>query len=89
MIEIYKKINQGQQRTKQISMPLSLEIISECGEYGITGWERLHIVDLLSIIYCRRIRDGQRYLDEQHKSRLRERGIASIKKATEADFDNL
>lgn len=89
MIEVYKKINQGQQRTKQISMPLSLEIISECGEYGITGWERLHFADLLSIIYSRRIRDGQRYLDEQHQSRLRERGIKSITKATEADFDSL
>ena len=89
MIEIYKKINQGQQRTKQISMPLSLEIISECGEYGITGWERLHLADLLSIIYYRRIRAGQQCLDERHKSRLRERGIASSTKATEADFDNL
>ena len=89
MIEIYKKIDQGQQRTKQISMPLSLEIISECGDYGITGWERLHFADLLSIIYSRRIRDGQRYLDEQHQSRLRERGIKSITKATEADFDSL
>lgn len=89
MIDIFKKLNQGQPRTKQFSMPLSLEIITECGDYGITGWERLHFADLLSIIYGKRIRNAQRYLDEQHKSRLRERGIASITKATEADFDNL
>ena len=70
-------------------MPLSLEIISECGEYGITNWDKLHFIDLLSIIYSRRIRNGQQYLEQQYQSRLRQRGIASVTKATTKDFDNL
>lgn len=89
MIDVFKKINQGQPHTKQFSMPLSLEIITECGDYGITGWERLHFADLLSIIYGKRIRNAQRYLDEQYQSKLKQRGIASVTKATTKDFDNL
>ena len=89
MIGLYKKVNQGQVRKKQFSMPLSLEMITECSEYRITGWERLHIVDLFSIIYGMRIRKLQNYLDEQYRARLQKRGIESITPATSKDFDEL
>ena len=90
MIEIYKKINQKiPVQKKQFSMPLSLQIITECGEYGITNWDKLHLFDLLSIIYNRRIRDAQRFLDEQYRARLQKRGIESITPATTKDFDEL
>lgn len=89
MIEIYKKINQGTGRKKQFSMPLSLELITECGEYGITNWDKLHVVDLLSIIYGIRIRNAENYLDQQRQAKMQQRGIQSITKASTEDFDNL
>lgn len=90
MIEIYKKINQQEPvRKKQFSMPFSLEIITECGDYGITNWDKLHVVDLISMIYGRRIRNAQNYLDQLQKTRLQKRGIESISQATTNDFNNL
>ena len=89
MIEIYKKANQLTPRKKQFSMPLSLEIITDCGEYGITNWDKLHIVDFLSIIYGVRIRRAENYLEQQRQAKMQQRGIQSITKASTEDFDNL
>ena len=89
MIEIYKKIPQESRQKKQFSMPLSLEIISECSDYGLTHWDKLHFADLLSIIISMRIKKARQYLEQEYRAKLQKRGINSIRKATEKDFDNL
>lgn len=86
MVNIFKKIDSTEK--PQFSMPLSLRIIKECASCGI-DWRYLHIVDLFSIIYSIRIDKAKEYLERKRQERLRSRGIAEVKKATEADFDNL
>ncbi len=70
-------------------MPLSLEIIIECGENGITNWDKLHFVDLLCIIYGIKYRNAETYLEQKRQETMRKRGIDSITQATSKDFDEL
>jgi hypothetical protein len=69
-------------------MPLSLNLIRECGRSGI-DWKDLHIADLYSIIYSIRIDDANQYLDQERQKKMGEKGISSIRKATVEDFDSL
>ena len=52
-------------------------------------WKCLHICDLFSIIYSIRIENANRYLEQERQRKMRDRGISSISKATDEDFDNL
>lgn len=86
MVKIFEKIKNTE--TPQFTMPLSLRIIKESSQVGI-DWKYLHIVDLFSIIYSIRIDNAKQYLEQQRQKRMSEKGIQSISKATEEDFDNL
>lgn len=86
MVKIFEKIKNTE--TPQFTMPLSLRIIKESSQVGI-DWKYLHIVDLFSIIYSIRIDNAKQYLEQQKQKRMSEKGIQSISKATEEDFDNL
>lgn len=86
MVKIFEKIKNTE--TPQFTMPLSLRIIKESSQVGI-DWKYLHIVDLFSIIYSIRIENAKQYLEQQRQKRMSEKGIQSISKATEEDFDNL
>ena len=86
MIQIFKKIKNIEK--PQFSMPLSLQLIKECSEYGI-DYRNLHIIDLYSIIYSIRIDNAKQYLEQERHKRLSSRGISSIQQATEEDFNNL
>ena len=86
MINIFNKIKNNER--PQFSMPLSLRIIKESSEAGI-DWKCLHMVDLFSIIYSIRIDNAKRYLEQQRQTKMHERGISEISKATEEDFDKL
>ena len=72
----------------QFLMPLSLRLIKECAIKNI-DWKYLHFIDLMSIIISMRIDDANRYLREKRQEMLQKRGIKSVTKATEKDFDNL
>lgn len=69
-------------------MPLGLRLIKECAEYGI-DWYKLHIIDLYSILYSIRIDNANEYIKQKRQKAMQEKGIQSIQKATEQDFDNL
>ena len=69
-------------------MPLSLRIIKELSSNGI-AWNGLHLADILSLYYSLRIDKADQYLEAKRQSDMRKRGIDSITKATESDFDNL
>lgn len=86
MVKIFEKIQDLQR--PEFTMPLSLRIIKESCQNNI-DWKYLHIADLLSIIYSIRIDNAKLYLQQQRNKRLQEKGISSITKATEEDFDNL
>lgn len=86
MIKTFDKIKNKKQ--SQFSMPLSLRIIKESSQAGI-DWKCLHIVDLFSIIYSIRIDNAKQYLEHKRQEEMHKRGINSIAKATETDFDNL
>lgn len=86
MISIYEKIPNREKQ--QFSMPLSLRIIKESSQNNI-DWKCLHIADLFSIIYSIRIDNAKQYLERQRQEAMNKRGISSISKATESDFDNL
>lgn len=86
MIKVFEKI--PNQQRPQFTMPLSLRLIRECATYNI-DWKCLHICDLFSIIYSIRIENANRYLEQERQRKMRERGISSISKATDEDFDNL
>lgn len=86
MIKTFEKIKNVDK--PQFSMPLSLRLIRECSQNNI-DWKCLHIVDLFSIIYSIRIDNAKQYLEQQRQQAMHEKGIKSITKATEQDFDNL
>lgn len=86
MVEVFKKIKDKQKPL--FTMPFSLRIIKDCSQNGI-DWKPLHIADLLSIIYSIRIDNARQYIQHQKQENMRQRGISSISKATEEDFDNL
>ena len=86
MVKTFEKIKNTAK--PQFTMPLSLRIIKESSQVGI-DWKYLHIVDLFSIIYSIRIDNAKQYLEQQRQKRMSEKGIQSISKATEEDFDNL
>lgn len=86
MVKIFDKI--PNREIPEFTMPLSLRLIKESSQNNIE-WKYLHIVDLYSIIYSIRIDNAKLYLEQQRQKRMHERGIASISKATEEDFDNL
>ena len=86
MISLFEKIEDKE--IPSFSMPLSLRIIKEFGQNGIE-WEGLHIADVLSISYSLKIDSAKQYLNRKRQEELSKRGISSITKATEADFDNL
>lgn len=86
MVKIFEKIKNTE--TPQFTMPLSLRIIKESSQVGI-DWKYLHIIDLFSIIYSIRIDNAKQYLEQQRQKRMNEKGIQSISKATEEDFDKL
>ena len=86
MIKVFNKIND--RKKPEFSMPLSLRIIKECAEYGI-DWKYLHIADLFSIIYSIRIDKAEEYLENKRREEMHKRGISSITKASQSDFDNL
>lgn len=69
-------------------MPLSLRYLKEIGQAGI-DWKELHLIDLTSLIYSLRIDLARQKLEMDKQKKLSERGIGSVTKATEADFDSL
>lgn len=86
MLNIFNKI--PNKNKPQFSMPLSLRLIKECSINNI-DWKCLHIADLYSILYSIRIDNAINFLEQQRMKRMHEKGISSISKATEQDFDNL
>lgn len=86
MVSIYEKI--PNREVPQFSMPLSLRLIKESSQNNI-DWKCLHIADLFSIIYSIRIDNAKQYFQRQRQEEMTRRGINSINKATESDFDNL
>lgn len=86
MISVYEKIDE--KVTPRFSMPLSLRIIKELAANGI-DWRNLHFADVLSLFYSLQIDRGIQFLEAKRQSDMRKRGIDSISKATESDFDNL
>lgn len=69
-------------------MPFSLRIIKEAASNHL-DWKSLHMVDLISIIYSIRIDNALQMIRIRRQQALQKRGISDIKKASEADFDNL
>jgi hypothetical protein len=86
MIKLFERIEEKE--TPQFSMPLSLRIIKEFGQNGI-DYKGIHLTDVLSIFYSLRIDSAKQYLQHKKRQEMEKRGISSITKATEADFDNL
>ena len=86
MISLFNKIEEKE--TPQFSMPLSLRIIKEFGQNGI-DYKGLHLTDVLSIYYSLKIDSAKQYLQHKRQEEMQKRGISSISKATEADFDAL
>lgn len=86
MIKVFEKL--PDQNKPRFSMPLSLRLMKECASYNI-DWKHLHIADLFSIIYSIRIDNANNYLENQRQQKLSQRGIKSVTKATDEDFDNL
>ena len=86
MIKLFEKIEEKE--TPQFSMPLSLRIIKEFGQNGI-DYKGIHLTDVLSIFYALKIDSAKQYLNHKRQEEMSKRGISSITKATEADFDNL
>ena len=87
MIKIFNRIKTHIE-VPEFSMPLSLKIIKECSQNNI-DWKFLHIADLFSIIYSIRIDNAKQFLKQKREELLHQRGIQSITKATEEDFDRL
>ena len=77
-----------EQPKPEFSMPLGLRLIKECAINNI-DWKYLHIADLYSILYSIRIDNAKSYLRQQKQKKLQSRGIESVTKATEEDFDRL
>jgi hypothetical protein len=86
MISLFERIEEKE--TPQFSMPLSLRIIKEFGQNGI-DYKSIHLTDVLSIYYSLKIDNAKQYLNHKRQEEMSKRGISSITKATEADFDNL
>ncbi len=86
MISLFEKIEDKE--TPSFSMPLSLRLIKELGQNGI-DWKGLHFADVLSISYSLKIDNARQYLRHKRQDEMQKRGIASISKATEADFNAL
>ena len=86
MIKLFERIEEKE--TPQFSMPLSLRIIKEFGQNGI-DYKGIHLTDVLSIYYSLKIDSAKQYLQHKRQEEMSKRGISSISKATEADFDNL
>ena len=86
MIRLYEKIQEKE--TPQFSMPLSLRIIKELGQNGI-DYKGIHLTDVLSIFYSLKIDSAKQYLKNKRQEEMQKRGISTITKATEQDFDNL
>ncbi len=86
MLKLFERIEEKE--TPQFSMPLSLRIIKEFGQNGI-DYKGIHLTDVLSIYYSLKIDSAKQYLNHKRQEEMSKRGISSITKATEADFDNL
>ena len=86
MIHLFEKIEEKE--TPQFSMPLSLRIIKEFGQNGI-DYKGIHLTDVLSIYYSLKIDSANQYLRQKRQEEMQKRGISSISKATEQDFDSL
>ena len=86
MIKLFERIEEKE--TPQFSMPLSLRIIKEFGQNGI-DYKGIHLTDILSIYYSLKIDSAKQYLQHKRQEEMSKRGISSITKATEQDFDNL
>ena len=86
MISTYEKIDE--KVTPKFSMPLSLRIIKELSANGI-DWKGIHFADILSLFYSLQIDKAIQYLEAKRQTNMRNRGIESISKASESDFDNL
>lgn len=86
MIKLFERIEEKE--TPQFSMPLSLRIIKEFGQNGI-DYKGIHLTDVLSIYYSLKIDSAKQYLQHKRQEEMQKRGISTITKATEADFDNL
>jgi hypothetical protein len=86
MISLFDKIEEKE--TPQFSMPLSLRIIKEFGKNGI-DYKGIHLTDVLSIYYSLKIDSAKQYLRYKRQEEMSKRGISSISKATEQDFDSL
>ena len=86
MISLFNKIEEKE--IPSFSMPLSLRIIKEFGQNGI-DYKGLHLTDVLSIYYSLKIDSAKQYLNHKRQEEMSKRGISSISKATEADFDAL
>lgn len=86
MINLFNKIEEKE--TPQFSMPLSLRIIKEFGQNGI-DYKGIHLTDILSIYYSLKIDSAKQHLRHKRQEEMQKRGISSISKATEQDFDSL
>ena len=86
MVKLFERIEEKE--SPQFSMPLSLRIIKEFGQNGI-DYKGIHLTDILSIYYSLKIDSVRQYLQHKRQEEMSKRGISSISKATEADFDAL
>ena len=86
MISLFNKIEEKE--APQFSMPLSLRIIKDFGQNGI-DYKGIHLTDVLSIYYSLKIDSAKEYLRHKRQEEMQKRGISSISKATEQDFDSL
>ena len=86
MISLFEKIDDKE--IPSFSMPLSLRIIKEFGQNGI-DYKNIHLADVLSISYSLKIDNAKQYLRHKRQEEMQKRGISSISKATEQDFDSL
>lgn len=86
MIILFDKIEEKEMPS--FSMPLSLRIIKEFGQNGI-DYKGIHLTDVLSIYYSLKIDSAKQYLNHKRQEEMQKRGISSISKATEQDFDSL
>jgi hypothetical protein len=86
LIRLFEKIEEKE--IPSFSMPLSLRIIKEFGQNGI-DYKGLHLTDVLSIYYSLKIDSAKQCLNYKRQEEMSKRGISSITKATEADFDSL
>jgi hypothetical protein len=64
-----------------LAVPFSLRIFKRCTEYGVSSEliRHLHLYDLQCLLIQFDIQKVERYLQEEEKRKMREKGIKEIK----------